>query len=290
MWNVWLAASFLFQPRSTAAWRATKIADLEVDHPLMTVSGVSPHTIQLDWLHLIDLGCASQLYGNLVWDLVEDHLEGSSRPDRILVLNQKIVEAYKEIGIPASKRVQRLNQSDICAGGNDYPCLKHIKGRRVRYFSKVACQLAAEFADSEFGKHRLQAVKAMDEMYGLADLKEHVWDLSTAKKFKEATNRMLLHYGWLAKKSMQLKLCRYSITQKHHKLACRYIEQCHFLAPRATWCYGPESFMSMCIKIASASVKATAGSKLPGKVLAKFALCYHLLLSGLLNLKEEDVE
>ena len=79
------------------------------------------------------------------------------------------------------------------------------------------------------------------------------------------------------------------ITQKHRKLACRYIDQCQYLAPRFTWCYGPESYMSMCIKIAAAA-KGTGGTKLPAKVLQKFALRFHLLLSGQLNLKEDDTD
>ena len=98
----------------------------------------------------------------------------------------------------------------------------------------------------------------------------------------------LANYGWLAKEAMKQKLCRYSITQKHHLFACRYIEQCQKLTPRMTWCYGPESFMSMCIKIGAASVKGTPAAKLPGKVLEKFRFSYHMLLAGLLDLSKED--
>ncbi|CAK8999553.1 unnamed protein product [Durusdinium trenchii] len=278
--------------RSAAAWRSTKLEAVEdiVDHPLMDVPAISFWTIKLDWLHLVDLGCASQLFGNVVWDLIEDHLEGPSRAAKLLELNHMICKAYQENNIPASKRLGRLSLSDVCNGGDDYPSLRHQKGRRVRYFSLVACHLAAEFAVGDFGKHRLKAVEAMNDMYCLADRKEHVWSADTYNQFKQATHKMLLHYGWLAKKSMEKKLCRYSITQKHHKLACRYIDQCLYMAPRSTWCYGPESYMSMCIRIAAASVKGTGGTKLPGKVLQKFALCFHLLLSGQLNLKEDDAD
>jgi hypothetical protein len=53
-------------------------------------------------------------------------------------VNRQIVEAYKKCGIPASQRLKRLNLSDVCAGGDEYPVLKHCKGRRIRHFSKVA--------------------------------------------------------------------------------------------------------------------------------------------------------
>ena len=260
----------------------------EVDHPLMAVSGITPATIKLDLLHLVDLGVASHLYGNLVWDLVEDHAEGGNRAMKLHQVNKQIVEAYKTCGIPASQRLKRLNLSDVCAGGDEYPVLKHCKGRRIRHFSKVAVELASHHIATMWGQKRLEAMKAMDKVYDLTDLPSTVFSIADFQKFKKGCGSLQGHYGWLAKDAMKHKLCRYSITQKHHMLACRYIEQCRFLAPRMTWCYGPEGFMSMCIKIAAASVRGTSPAKLPGKVLEKFSFSYHLLLSGLLDLSGED--
>ena len=57
------------------------------------------------------------------------------------LMNKQIVEAYKTCGIPASQRLKRLNLSDVCAGGDEYPILKHCKGRRIRHFSKVTVKL-----------------------------------------------------------------------------------------------------------------------------------------------------
>ena len=140
-----------------------------------------------------------------------------------------------------------------------------------------------------WGQKRLEAMKAMDKAYDLADLPGTVFSMADFQKFKKSCESLLWHYGWrAAKDAMKQKLCRCSITQKHHMLACRYIQQGKFLAPKMTWCYGPEGFMSMCIKIAAASVRGTSPAKLPGKVLEKFAFSYHLLLSGFLDLSEED--
>ena len=131
-------------------------------------------------------------------------------------------------------------------------------------------------------------MKAMDTVYSLAGLPTHVFTTADFEKFKKAGESLLGNYGWLAKEAMKQKLSSYSITQKHHLFACRYIEQCQKLTPRMTWCYGPESFMSMCIKIGAASVKGTPAPKLLGKVLEKFRFSYHMLLAGLLDLSKED--
>ena len=291
----WIAPALLAQTihflamlcRTEAAWRATQEMP-EVEHPLMTVSGVTPDTIKLDLLHLVDLGIAAHLYGNLIWDLLEDHTGGSSRQSKLAVVNNQIANAYKSCQMPAGKRLQRLNLSDICAGGDDYPMLRHCKGRRIRHFSTVAIELASHHTGTAWGQKRMQAVKAMDAVYALADLPTSSCSAAEFLKFKKACESLLGNYGWLAKQAMKQKLCRYSITQKHHMFACRYIEQCRKLTPRMTWCYGPESFMSMCIQIGAASVKGTSAAKLPGKVIEKFRFSYHMLLGGFLDLCEED--
>lgn len=259
----------------------------EVEHPLMRVNGISASTIRLDLLHLIDLGIAAHLYGNLLWDLLEDHTEGGSRQQKLAVLNSWIAEAYKSCNIPSGQRLPRLNLSDICGGGEEYPVLKHQKGRRIRYFSAVAVDMASKHMGTTWAQKRLQAVKAMHSIYALADLPATTYTAIEFQKFKKCCESFLGAYGWLAKSAMKHKLCRYSITQKHHMFACRYIEQCKLLTPRMTWCYGPESYMSLMIHIGAASVRGTSPPKVPGKVLEKFRFSLHLLLAGLLDLSGE---
>ena len=224
----WIAPALLAQTihflamlcRTEAAWRATQEMP-EVEQPLMTVSGVTPDTIKLDLLHLVDLGIAAHLYGNLIWDLLEDHTGGSSRQSKLAVVNNQVANAYKSCQMPAGKRLQRLHLSDICAGGDDYPMLRHCKGRRIRYFRTVAIELASHHTGTASGPKRMQAVKAMDAVYALADLPTSSYSAAEFLKFKKVCESLLGNYGWLAKQAMKQKLCRYSITQKHHMFACR---------------------------------------------------------------------
>eukprot|EP00435_Cladocopium_sp_Y103_P048589 s145_g14.t1 len=191
--------------RQEAAWRSTQGMP-EVEHPLMAVSGITPWSIRLDSLRLIDLGCAAHLFGNLVWELLEDHIPGPNRQARLNALNKQILESYKACGIPASKRIKRLNLSDICS--DEYPCFKHIKGRRIRYFRKVAVELASLHTETLWGKKRLEAVKAMAASYDLADLPSYAFSPSDYKKYKKQCENFLGNYGWLAKNAMKQNLCR----------------------------------------------------------------------------------
>ena len=57
------------------------------------------------------------------------------------------------------------------------------------------------------------------------------------------------------------------------------------MAPRACWCYGPESFMSMVKTISRSCDRGTPAWKMAEKICIKFCLSYELLLKGWLSLE-----
>ena len=70
-------------------------------------------------------------------------------------VGNQIALAYKSLQIPSGKRLQRPNLSDICAGGGDFPMLRHCKGRGIRHFSLVAIELAGHHTGTSWGHKRL---------------------------------------------------------------------------------------------------------------------------------------
>ena len=119
-----------------------------------------------------------------------------------------------------------------------------------------------------------------------------VWKKKSAKKFQEKCEELLAHYAWLARDCMLKGGCKFSIVQKHHLLA-HYSGQSRFLAPRGCWAYGGESFMSLMVAVAGASVQSTPAWVLPSKILKKFYFAFHLILKGPWNpeqLQEEEGE
>eukprot|EP00435_Cladocopium_sp_Y103_P050364 s1056_g15.t1 len=271
--------------RKDAGWKATvKKPDAEPPkhHPIYDAPGVSWLTLKLDMLHMIDLGVACHVYGNLLWSVMEDSIPGRSRASRMASLNNQISALYDELEIEAQKRMKTLHVSDLASGENDYPVLKHQKGARVRDFSKVAVQLAENYCETLEQKHRLEACKKLDEMYEMSQLKDYKWTENNSVKFEKAVEALLSHYSWLAKEAMKKDKFRYSVVLKHH-LCAHYPKQCTEMPPRWCWCYGPESFMGYLVKIAAASVHGTKGWQLPDKVLKRFAFAWHLLQLGLLT-------
>ena len=47
------------------------------------------------------------------------------------------METYVELGIPANRRIPKIAKTNL-VGASDYPCLLHIKGRKIRDFADVA--------------------------------------------------------------------------------------------------------------------------------------------------------
>ena len=207
---------------------------------------------------------ACHIYGSLLAALVEKISMG--RKKALVQVNQMVAKKYHELGVEAQQRIPRLNVSDIFA--DDFPCLRHAKGRRVRRFAPVATQLAATLATNQGGKHTQALCKAMEEAYNLCDKKECVWKKETARKFEERCEELLAHYAWLARDSILKGEYKFSVVQKHHLLA-HYSTQSRFLAPRACWAYGGESFMSLMVAVAGATVQSTPAWMLPSKILKK---------------------
>ena len=80
--------------------------------------------------------------GNLLWEIIEDCKPGS-RDSGMSCLNAETQKIYQELGIPSGTRLPNLKwKSDLASGVNEYPCLKHQKGRRIRHFTPVAVELA----------------------------------------------------------------------------------------------------------------------------------------------------
>ena len=183
--------------RADAKWRSLRTQPPENDHALFSVPGINCWTLKLDLLHLCDLGTAAHLYGNVVNDLVTEHLPGRFA-ESLVTLNSIVSDLYSELDIPSARRISKLLKSHVFSQSS-YPCLKHIKGRRIRHFADVAVKLCGLYNVSSKDKHREAACKAMKIIYDMADRPEFVWPKKEQKVFDAAIQKYLGHYQWLAK-------------------------------------------------------------------------------------------
>ena len=278
--------------RENAKWKevrrspADHIAHPVTNHAIMKIPGVNFFCFHLDSLHVLDLGAASHAIGNLLWEICVDHLPGN-RAQALASLNKKIAELYQELNVPKSKWIPSLTYNHFNTTTSTYPLLKHMKGRRIREFVPVALRLAQEFCgDDEHTQHRLEAFKSLDTLYNCIDSPGLRFSSETQRLFTDAVEASLAHYAKLAKLAVQKNAFRWSIVPKFHYLA-HFPEQSKFLAPRAAWTYGSESFMGSLAALCQACLSGTPSFAVSLILMLKYRMGSHLRLSGLV-VSEDD--
>jgi hypothetical protein len=90
--------------RKDATWKSTLrsvSAPPPVSHPLFGVPGTSFWSMKLDLLHLVDLGVASHIYGNLLATIVKSLPMGKKRA--LVEVNKMVAMRYEELETPAGE-------------------------------------------------------------------------------------------------------------------------------------------------------------------------------------------
>ena len=144
----------------------------------------------------------------------------------------------------AGKRMKSLKLTDVQAKAEDYPCLRHVKGAKVRAFAPICQALCNLYKESRAEKHGLAMVVSLNNLYKMLDMPWAQWSEKVGIAWLQEINKMMSHYSFLAGKAMTDGLHLYSLTQKHHVLLHQG-EQARWLHPKTTWCYGSESFMAI---------------------------------------------
>ena len=193
---------------------------------------------------------------------------------------------YTELEVEAFKRMKHLKLTDLQPTTEEFPCLRHVKGAKIRAFAPVCLELCRLYKDSRVDKHRLAMVSSLNQLYTL--MGEHSWQKWGAKQgeqFLAATNTLLSHYSFLARAAMDAGEYMYSLTQKHHVLV-HLAEQAQYGHP----CYGSESFMAVAKAIGASCTRGTPAHKVSSKILQKFRCVFHLFLDGHFDLAEGESE
>lgn len=123
-----------------------KVASLS---PLFSAPGFEVAMIILDWLHIVDLGIAQDLIGNLFAELIRKCLPGNNKGERLKCLWTKLRTFYKESKTPC--RLDNLTEEMFQRSGKS-PKLK-AKGGETRQLIPFAAVLSAEIAGQENTPH-----------------------------------------------------------------------------------------------------------------------------------------
>ena len=114
--------------------------------PLLSLPGFVLSCAFLDWLHIVDLGVAADVIGNLSWLLITStiYFTGSSKEQRLVQLWQRIREFYQQFRPPSvldSLTLEMIRRD----GATKKPKLK-AKGGECRYLVPFAFEITRELS------------------------------------------------------------------------------------------------------------------------------------------------
>ncbi|CAJ1382487.1 unnamed protein product [Effrenium voratum] len=225
-----------------------------LEHPLTALTNFSPCMFAIDTLHCLDLGVAAHVYGNVFYELTRD---------------------WPETKIGSIQRLNRELRAHCAALAVQPP----------RLAPAVAALAATYGCGSTHRKRRARVTSLLASLYEAASCRDLVMPADKHEDFVNALSEFLDQYRCLR------AACRddgWHIVFKFHML--RHLdEQSKHLSPRYVWTYPGETLMSLVCQLAGSCSRGTPGRLLGVKVLEKYRVAQHLMLSGQIPVRSRMV-
>ena len=274
--------------RPTATWRSRVYTPLQnrgsppTQHPVMSIPCVVAETFAIDVMHVVDLGIALHLVGNVLFELM---YESKWNMDRIWA---RVLEIYCDLDIEAGHRITKLAKAsfaDLSTPHQKYPCLKGIKAREARYLVPVAWKLCEEIemtagavGDSAYKAHKTRCCKALLDFYSTIDGAGWYLQPDSQRKCRASMDAFLQHYNWLAKAAFNKGLRRWSLVPKFH-FAAHVPDSACYINPRKTWAYGGESMVGLVANLGNACMRGCPTVRVASSIVAKYRVGMHVSLT-----------
>ena len=172
--------------------------------------GVHIKSQYMDSLHVIDLGVAMHIAGNVLWHFTYTDILPGTPQQRLANIWSDIQQLYTERN--TSSQFSNLTIKNFCdplKPKADYPLLKG-KGAEVRHIIPMLSTLWARHKrNDQYERHINALLQRMSSYYNSIDYKNDIgnfpFHLPTYVSIKicEDIDAMLAHYTWLAHGAMQ---------------------------------------------------------------------------------------
>ena len=227
--------------------------------PIWQFPNFNLKVLRLDWLHVVDLGCAQDAAGNILL-LLQSKMPGNTMTARIGELYKQILQEYKNQGV-SSDRLATLTETMIRKNASSAPKLK-AKGAETRKLIPVLVALCYQHLDLTNAVEQAAAncMSTLLECYRALDLQPYDGSVlqQCARRFALLYASLTEHFGdgfsWRVKPKFHLLM---HLAQSSTN-------------PKEIWCYRDEDFGGA----AAAMVRAKGGWNTPAssamQVLDKF--------------------
>lgn len=269
------AENSMFKSGPQAPWRKLRVdvADFfrwiqEQNIPvscLFSIPGFSLSMLGLDWLHIVDLGCAQDLLGNLFSEAVRFGMTGSNQKERLKNLWLRLREFYKEAKSPS--RLDDLTL-EMFMRPKKAPKLR-AKGGETRHLMPFAAVLARELNIQQNTEHSKLVAVVFDSLLECA--KQAATVPFNAKALAKASQKMSVAWSLLAEEATAAGKLAWVKKPKAHLFQelCEY-QVFEFGSPELFWTYKDESWCGFAAKTAKRRGGWKRASTVPFRLLSRF--------------------
>ena len=236
--------------------------------PILTVPGGGTHLIQVDWMHLVELGIGADLCGNVLWQALRRKgiLTQGNIAGRLAALNGRLRE-YNARQKPVNP-IGRLTVGMVKAKGEP-PKLK-AKAAECRHLQPWCLELAKEILQARPGQASIHMVAAADALIACSKAAdERPFDLP---KFQRLGMEFLRHYKWLGLHVHADGDTLWRFKPKHHIMGHLLYQVAPWHgAPSLYWCWLDESLGGQLAKAAVRRGGKASASRTSWDIMQKVA-------------------
>ena len=213
------------------------------------VIGLTLSCVAIDVLHVLDLGVAAHVLGNLFW-LIIKRRRGGTQESRAKTLSSEIESWHSDrnqtSGLRGPLTVKRLRNEN-----SKYPKLK-AKGASVR--SLIPCALDMARAN-DLGEREIAVVQLLNEFYNIIYDQDLFLEDWAVQRIGEIGFMFCNMFTDLSRSAHDNNEQLWKSTPKLHLFAhlCELQVMTLKLNPRSFWCYADEDLVGQLIEIASSS-------------------------------------
>jgi hypothetical protein len=220
-------------------------------------------------MHVLSLGVAQHIGGNVLFELVWRVLKGRQKAN-LAEIWECIKEYYKVR--PRATAIGRLTLSmfvDKDAPHQNYP-MRTAKAKETEHLCRALSTAWVQYMDEDNEEHMhiKLVLEYLVALYDLAGMPGLFLTEAQSTTFKDTVDKLLAHYNWLARKAQDSGLKRWNTVVKI-QYSVHLAKQCRYLHCKAGATYLDENFLG---RMKALAKKSYCGQllKCPRVVVAKY--------------------
>jgi hypothetical protein len=265
-----------------AAWKRTLHTDhatwagaRPVLHPLFKAKGYSITMVASDPLHVMDLGVAHHILGNVLWVLLEDNAHvksaATSRAARLKFLWGLLKAWYTAHGMPCPLNNLTLGMVKAGKVKTAYPELK-AKAAETRHMAPGVTGVFQALHDDKNERDTciMELLKYLCKFYALIGQNTGLALAPTdVPVLREVVDTILVLYTALASQAQGRGERRWNMVPKFHML-WHIGHQANFGNPRLAWTYADEDFVGKMAKLGQACSFGVHSSSMSQSIVRRY--------------------